>query len=230
MSFKKKTIYNVANLFDVYKNQLDEDLEDGVFFGIDECTDFSSPYLDNGVSDNICQRSIKYFSHLKEQVNSDYIDQGCRYFCYWLHNKILKSQKSVDNTLNLYKQLLQKYRDYEETYVFQEYIEHFSNDMLANLIKLIELYEVVPKILPPIKRYNLAPIVSIPFVLTLVVSFVFFILYKFTTVGLRIRSILKTKKSIYNDIDQETNELMYISGKYNVNSKNNEYSLSYQSV
>ncbi|SBT57169.1 PIR Superfamily Protein [Plasmodium ovale wallikeri] len=292
MSFKKKTIYNVANLFDVYKNQLDAELEDDFFLGIHECTNFSSPYLDNGVSDNICQRSIKYFSHLKEQVNSDYIDQGCRYFCYWLHDKILKNQKPVDNTINLYKQLLQKYKDYEEAYVFQEYIEHFNNDMLANLIKLIELYgkfniikkkitscdncdcvqasadlynhyvdecytcndndfcdelenfkhtyenhmntencpEVVPKILPPIKRYNLAPIVSIPFVLTLVVSFVFFILYKFTTVGLRIRSILKTKKSIYNDIDQETNELMYISGKYNVNSKNNEYSLSYQSV
>ncbi|SBT84129.1 PIR protein [Plasmodium ovale] len=224
MTFKQKTIYNVANLFDLYKNQLDGKSEDGFFFFvIDECTNFSSPYLDNGVSVQIFQGSIKYFSHLKKQVNSYYIDQGCRYFCYWLHDKILNNQKSVNNTINLYKQLLQKYKDYEETHVFQEYIKHFSNDMLANLIKLIELYEVLPKILSPIKRFNVAAIVSIPFVLTLVVSFVFFILYK-------IRSILKIKKCIYNDIDQETNELMYTSGKYNINSKNNEYSLSYQSV
>ncbi|SBT53524.1 PIR Superfamily Protein [Plasmodium ovale wallikeri] len=112
---------------------------------------------------------------------------------------------------------------------FCDELENFKQTY-ENYLKSVKCPESVPKILPPIKRYNVAAIISIPFSIILVISFFLFIFYKFTPFGFRIRSLLIRKNKLYNDIDQETNELIYSSEKSNINYENKKYSLLYHSV
>ncbi|SBS80870.1 PIR Superfamily Protein [Plasmodium ovale curtisi] len=69
-----------------------------------------------------------------------YRDQGCRYLCYWIHHEVLKDLKTIDNTINRYKEFLKKYEEYDEYYKFEEYLKHFNSALLENFLKLIELY------------------------------------------------------------------------------------------
>ncbi|SBT57183.1 PIR Superfamily Protein [Plasmodium ovale wallikeri] len=142
MPSQKETIYNVVKSLDTYKNKLSSESQYEDSIGIADCQEFHSSYLDDAVSerDKICNRVIIYLSHLKEG-NLNFRDQGCRYLSYWLYFEVLKEKKSVDNTINLYKEFLKKYEDYDDPYKFEAYLKEFNGDMLQKLIKLIELNE-----------------------------------------------------------------------------------------
>ncbi|SBS91463.1 PIR Superfamily Protein [Plasmodium ovale curtisi] len=88
----------------------------------------------------------------------------------------------------------------------------------------------IPMILPPVKRHNIAAFLSIPFAVILVLSFVFFIFYKFTPLGLQIHLILNKKKSVHNYLEDETETLLHSTDKSNIYSQNHKYSIQYQSV
>ncbi|SBT01753.1 PIR Superfamily Protein [Plasmodium ovale curtisi] len=273
-------MYNVANEIEVYRDQLNNDHTDSIM-NIGVCQDFSNTYIDKANSVLNCERVIKYLNHLKSNENFDYRDKGFRYLCYWIYSDLLKDNKSIEITLNIYEEFHRKYNEFEN-YNFDEYLKQFSIYMLENLIKLSELYKIfnacksrednsytncdcvkdcaekyiiyvddcysgndndfcyelenfkqkyenymktaacpasVPKTLHSINRHNIAAIVSTPFVIIL-----------FTPFGLKIHNLLNRKKRIYNNLDPETKELIYTSGKSNIKSKNNEYSLLYQSV
>ncbi|SBS95296.1 PIR Superfamily Protein [Plasmodium ovale curtisi] len=277
----KKTIYNVANSFETYKNEIDNNhSEDGSRF-IHDCDNFISPYLHKDRSVIICERAVLYLNALKANGASDYIDQGCRYLCFWINNNVIDNKKSPINIINLFNEFLRKFEEYDGDYKFKDHLKQFSTDMLENLIKLFELYskfniinkeisscnkcdcvkasadlynnfldecyagddndfcdelenfkqtyenymktstcpETIPKILPPIKRHNIGATVSIPFAIIL-----------FTPFGLRVSSLLKRKKKMYNDLEQDKNEFVFTSKKPDVNSENKKYSLSYHSV
>ncbi|SBT56227.1 PIR Superfamily Protein [Plasmodium ovale wallikeri] len=288
----KKTIYNVANSFEIYKREIDNNhSEDGSRI-IEDCDKFISPYLHENESANICERAVLYLNSLKANAVSDYIDQGCRYLCIWINNNVIENKKSPINVINLFNEFLRKFEEYDGDYKFKDYLKQFSTDMLENLMKLFELYskfninnkeisscnncdcvkasadlynkfadecyagddndfcdelenfkqtyenymktsscpETIPQILPPIKRHNIGATVSIPFAIILVISFFLFILYKFTPFGLHVSSLLNRKKTIYNDLEQDTNEFIFNSKKLDINSENKKYSLSYHSV
>lgn len=53
---------------------------------------------------------------------------------------MLKDLKPIDNTINLYKEFLKKYEEYDEYYKFEEYLKHFYSALLEIFLKLIELY------------------------------------------------------------------------------------------
>ncbi|SBS94151.1 PIR Superfamily Protein [Plasmodium ovale curtisi] len=280
MSPIKKTIYNVANAVDTYRNQLNNDSEE-TFINMEICRNFVSPNIDKANAELNCERAIKYLSYLKSFESLDFRDQGFRYMCYWIYYDVLNDKKSFENTLNLYREFHSKYEEFDD-HKFEEYLKHFSIDMLENLINLTDLYKIfnsfkgigdssctnhayvqqcaekyntyvdecyagddddfcdelenfkqaydnamknvncpenIPKILPPIKRYNAGSIVSIPFAILL-----------FTPFGLRVSSLLKRKKTMHNDLEQDKNEFVFNSKKPDVNSENKKYSLSYHSV
>ncbi|SBT73393.1 PIR protein [Plasmodium ovale] len=133
------------------------------------------------------------------------------------------------------QQCAEKYNIYvDECYAgddddFCDELENFKQTY-ENYMKTSSCPETIPKILPPIKRHNIGATVSIPFAIILVISFFLFILYKFTPFGLHVSSILNRKKTIYNDLEQDTNEFIFNSKKPDINSENKKYSLSYHSV
>ncbi|SBT57876.1 PIR Superfamily Protein [Plasmodium ovale wallikeri] len=140
MSSAKETIYTVASSFRAYKTELEGEYESGFSLDMGECNEFTSDYLNGTESAKTCHLAVKYLLHLKESVNIPYIDKGCKYLFYWIHGKVVKNEKSIENTLKLYNIFRQKYEDYDETIKFDKYLEHFSNDMLDRLIRLFELY------------------------------------------------------------------------------------------
>lgn len=105
-----------------------------------ECDEFTSDYLNGTESAKICHLAVKYLLHLKESVRIPYIDKGCKYLFYWINGKVVKNEKSIENTLKIYNIFRQKYEDYDETIKFDKYLEHFSNDILDRLIRLFQLY------------------------------------------------------------------------------------------
>ncbi|SBS93131.1 PIR Superfamily Protein [Plasmodium ovale curtisi] len=140
MSPIKKTIYNVANEVDTYRNQLNNDPEE-IFMNMEMCRNFVNPYINKVNADLNCERAIKYLSYLKSFESLDFRDQGFRYMCYWIYYDVLNDKKSFENTLNLYKEFHRKYEEFDD-HKFDEYLKQFSTYMLENLIKLTDLYKM----------------------------------------------------------------------------------------
>ncbi|SBS89702.1 PIR Superfamily Protein [Plasmodium ovale curtisi] len=140
MSPVKKTIYNVANEVQTYRNQLIIENGDSIM-SMDICQNFDNPYIDKKNSALNCERGIKYLTHLKSYDNFDYRDKGFRYLCYWIYSDVLKDNKSIENVLNIYKEFHKKYEEFE-SYKFEGYLKEFSTDILKNLINLTDLYKI----------------------------------------------------------------------------------------
>ncbi|SBT73500.1 PIR protein [Plasmodium ovale] len=84
----------------------------------------------------------------------------------------------------------------------------------------------VEKILPSTRRVGLAFAISIPLVTLLMMSFIFFILYKFTSFGSLLDKMVK-KKHIWNDIENDTYKMIHDTGMISHNSENSSYLISY---
>ncbi|CAI7718351.1 Plasmodium vivax Vir protein, putative [Plasmodium vivax] len=97
------------------------------------------------------------------------------------------------------------------------------------LIKNVNNCEDAKETLPSFK--NADPILSILIhvVTALVILFVLLILYKFTAFGSMIRSKLRRKNKIEHSIYENTNHFLPSPKKYNMNSDNRQYHITYSS-
>ncbi|SBS92056.1 PIR protein [Plasmodium ovale] len=71
--------------------------------------------------------------------------------------------------------------------------------------------------------------ITIGAVSTLGLSFIFFVLYKFTTFGQLLRSLTKQNENIWENIEEETNHFSHTSEHEHFNSENKLYDVGYNS-
>ncbi|SBT55883.1 PIR Superfamily Protein [Plasmodium ovale wallikeri] len=85
----------------------------------------------------------------------------------------------------------------------------------------------VPKTLPSTKPHNIAAIIITPLVILLIITFIIFILYKFTPYASWIDFLIRRKKRMWNNLDNETYELSHSSDSPKRNSGNENYHIAY---
>ncbi|SBT73803.1 Plasmodium vivax Vir protein, putative [Plasmodium ovale] len=180
------------------------------------------------------EESYKFDKYLRH-FNNPMLDKLIRLFELYDGLKIIKRLQSPSDKCECAKNCANKYIPYlDECYAgndneFCDELENFKH-AYDGAMKGETCSEDIPIILPPVKRHNIAALLSIPFAVILVFSFVFFIFYKFTPLGLQIHTVLNKKKSVHNYLEDETENFLHSTDKFNIYSQNNEYSIQYQSV
>ncbi|SBS99364.1 PIR Superfamily Protein [Plasmodium ovale curtisi] len=133
---------NIDNPYSEYKKLLDsyKGNESIYMFG---CDKFTNEHLKNaeGYAPKICNISVSFLSHLKEQNNPSYQENGCKYLYYWLHDEISDS-KTIEDTLVVYKALNDIFNDENDGLnMFDNYINQMNNDIYHNIKKIILIYD-----------------------------------------------------------------------------------------
>ncbi|SBT84737.1 PIR protein [Plasmodium ovale] len=109
------------------------------------CDDFSNQHIKSSKYDSpkVCAVSVKFLSHLKEKNDPSYEEEGCKYLFYWLYVKALETKKSIENTLDLYKELNKIFNEHNDGYnKFDKFINKMNKYTCENFQKIISLYEV----------------------------------------------------------------------------------------
>ncbi|KMZ96407.1 hypothetical protein PVNG_05869, partial [Plasmodium vivax North Korean] len=87
----------------------------------------------------------------------------------------------------------------------------------------------VPKTLESTRPFD-SFVILLPFTIILVLTFILFILYKFTGIGPLLRLQMRKKKYKSSDLDQQKNTMQQTYGTISKKSGNNMYKISYPSV
>ncbi|SBT73396.1 PIR protein [Plasmodium ovale] len=136
---------NLATLYKGYKKELDSYITHTVHLWMPGCDDFSNQHIKSSEYDSpkVCAISVKFLSHLKEKNDSSYEEEGCKYLFYWLYVKALESKQTIENTLDLYKELNQIFNEHNDGYnKFDKFINQMNKNTCEHFQKIISLYEV----------------------------------------------------------------------------------------
>ncbi|SBT55661.1 PIR Superfamily Protein [Plasmodium ovale wallikeri] len=145
---------NIDNPYSEYKKKLDSyKVDESIYmFG---CDKFTNEHLKNseGYATKICNIVVSLLSHLKEQNNSSYKENGCKYLYYWLHDEI-SGNKTLEDTLVVYKALNDIFNDQNDGLnMFDNYINQMNNDIYHKIKKIILIYDEFNKfekqVMPP---------------------------------------------------------------------------------
>ncbi|SCA81979.1 VIR protein [Plasmodium vivax] len=264
----RKNIYNFAAKIEDYQKILDshkaEVSPDDIPLSCSIEINKLKKHTDN-FTDEICKKATYYLGEIEIKKNEpQYIEDGCKYFCYWLQVEVLKEETLGSKILKLYQDLLNEYesatsneellkylyiisehnlqnfRDmvdmYKNFYDFKKNKEESGKDKCFYAQECVNLYEKnikvckecsdydfcyeldnfrdlynkhmeknvqcsgLQKILPSYRKYDPVVITSIPCVIIL-----------FSPLGSCFLNRVKTKKSISNNIDHETQYLSHLS-------------------
>ncbi|GAB69782.1 hypothetical protein PCYB_005310, partial [Plasmodium cynomolgi strain B] len=91
--------------------------------------------------DKVCQVAFNYLSALYAK-HSNEMDEGCKYFYYFVYNNILKNETINYNKLKFYEMLLREYYNvHEQVHSLDTYIKSIDKVMLEENNDLIEMYD-----------------------------------------------------------------------------------------
>ncbi|SBT02801.1 PIR Superfamily Protein [Plasmodium ovale curtisi] len=141
-SMESKTIYNIVDSFRTYHNIIDSfRTEENTTFK-EHCRDNNPEYISgfNGNFVEICELVIKYLDHLKKSGDTLKISRGCKYLYYWLYYTASNLERSSDNVLNYYENLLTLYV-YFEGNIRGNYTKDIIQDIFRNVENLYNLYK-----------------------------------------------------------------------------------------
>ncbi|SBS93746.1 PIR Superfamily Protein [Plasmodium ovale curtisi] len=137
-----QTMNNIDNPYSEYKKKLDSYKGDESIYMFG-CNKFTNEHLKNaeGYAPKICNIAVSLLSHLKEQNNPSYQENGCKYLYYWLHDEINDS-KTIEDTLVVYKALNDIFNDENDGLnMFDNYINQMNNDIYHKIKKIILIYD-----------------------------------------------------------------------------------------
>ncbi|SBT72756.1 PIR protein, partial [Plasmodium ovale] len=146
-----------------------------------------------------------------------------------------KNSTQVQVSCNYGKQCVTLYYEHEVECRENSYsdfcieLENFRkqyNDYITN----VRCHDKDIKTLDSFIKYNIAAIILIPISLILVLPFIIFILFKFTSLGSRLRPLIRMNRNIRNILNQETNTYIDFSKRDNKNSERQDYFITYNSV
>ncbi|SBT59289.1 PIR Superfamily Protein [Plasmodium ovale wallikeri] len=145
MSPELQTYNKLPNPYFVYEKVLDNYKSDAETPEIYGCNEFISKHVNDSKYGAIktCSIAIKFLNHLKERNDPSYQEYGCKYMYYWLYVEALESKKSINNALDLYRELNLLYnREHDGDNKFDKYISKFNNNTYEKVKKLIHIYDV----------------------------------------------------------------------------------------
>ncbi|SBT57874.1 PIR Superfamily Protein [Plasmodium ovale wallikeri] len=147
----------------------------------------------------------KYFNQISSQIESC----SCAKKCATLYNDYLK--------------ICHEENDQD----FCNELENFKTSYENRVISLV-CDDSLPKTLPSV-RGNSFIVALTSCIVILSISFISFMLYKFTYLGSMLHARI-IKKKIWNYIDKEPHEILYNSNMSNISSENSLYNISYNST
>ncbi|SBT83717.1 PIR protein [Plasmodium ovale] len=81
-----------------------------------------------------------------EYGDTTYRDNGCKYLFYWLYNHVLKNGQTIENVLNMYKDLYRIYiQHHDNLNTFDKYINEMNEHTSYKLVRLTNLYNELDK-------------------------------------------------------------------------------------
>ncbi|GAB69918.1 hypothetical protein PCYB_006670, partial [Plasmodium cynomolgi strain B] len=136
--------------FTVYENQLScvKDNEDGSTVIITgNCNDFNGLDLKWTKCSSIqtCRAVENFLNHLQSMNKASYTENGCKYMYYWLYVVVLDSKPSHSVTIELYKDLINRY---DNTTIFDKCKNQWNEKKFEKLIKILTLYNNFNKVYP----------------------------------------------------------------------------------
>ncbi|VUZ99456.1 PIR protein [Plasmodium vivax] len=141
----RKNIYNFASNFEKYQTILDTSIEEVSSGGssvncyIDK--DSLQKYTHN-FTEETCKKATYYLNEIEKKTNDpQYIEDGCKYFCYWLQVEVLEKEKPSYEILKLYQDLLNEYDRFVYTDILPKYINTISEHTIKNFIGLVDMYK-----------------------------------------------------------------------------------------
>ncbi|GAB69481.1 hypothetical protein PCYB_002300, partial [Plasmodium cynomolgi strain B] len=143
--------YNVVRSFTEYKNELfcNKPYEHGTAKSyVDDCNEFESSDLESSTCKSVsaCNAVYNFLSHLHRTNDPSYAENGFKYMYYWLYVDVLDSKLNHFNTITLYKDLIDKYEDLNDTPIFKKCINQLNEKNSDNLIKVFTLYNNFNKV------------------------------------------------------------------------------------
>ncbi|CAG9472693.1 unnamed protein product [Plasmodium vivax] len=208
----RQNIYSKENPLNIYENLLKEYEE----IRWDTHTNILNIFYQK--IKNIINSDIKDIYHLyyklyklKKDEECNINNSQCAKACYDLYDTYNKTRCVNNNSSDFCTKLGNFWKEHEE-YINQ------SITCNGNIICLLYL-----------KKPYLSVILTMVFISS-IISIILFILYKFTPIGSRIRTTRKSKKNIWNNLDQEMYNIPDYTEMSNNNSKKKPYNLAYQSI
>ncbi|SBS99536.1 PIR Superfamily Protein, partial [Plasmodium ovale curtisi] len=139
-----ETIYSFVSSYNIFNSKIDS-YEDKVSSDLSGyCNNYSNNF--NNVK-STCYNVLAFLNHLEASNKPAYIARGCRFLNYWLYNGGILKEPNNFNAVEFYKTLE---RDKRHSYFHKDLcgnnIEHISEDIIANIKKLIDLHEKFNKI------------------------------------------------------------------------------------
>ncbi|SBT74208.1 PIR protein [Plasmodium ovale] len=143
-----KTDHDFAKSYKEYKKELDSYISHSDPELIHSCNDYANQNI-NGFkygASKVCTIALRFLSHLKEKHNIFHQENGSKYLYYWLSVEAFDSKLSIENTLDLYKDLNEIFNNENDgDNIFDNYINQMNKYTCNNLKKFINLYEVFNK-------------------------------------------------------------------------------------
>ncbi|SBT73848.1 PIR protein [Plasmodium ovale] len=301
MPLEIQTIYNAAYSNCIYKDKLDSYQTSSELQDNDICLGFTNSHIDNrNNAQKICKAAILFFRDLNEQEqiykntkykDTTYRDNGCKYLFYWLYTYVLNEKVTIENTLNLYKNLYSIYNENHECLnAFDKYINEMNEDTSEKFVRLTKLYNELEKffeenktkkekepctnypfdsylkyvdecrigydndfcnelknfrkkynffiqkvikcegkkdLLPSVEKSDTIGIILTPFSIISLTSLILPLLYKFTPIGPWIRNKIGKNKNIWDNINEETDQLLHNFEMEENNLNNPNYNIAY---
>ncbi|SBT57269.1 PIR Superfamily Protein [Plasmodium ovale wallikeri] len=143
-----KTDHDFAKSYKEYKKELDSYISPSDPVLIHSCNKYVNQNINGFKYDasKVCTIAVRFLNHLKEKYNIFDQENGSKYLYYWLSVEAFESKLSIENTLDLYKDLNEIFNsEYDGDNIFDKYINQMNNYTYNNLKKIIYLYEVFNK-------------------------------------------------------------------------------------
>ncbi|KMZ76890.1 hypothetical protein PVIIG_05931 [Plasmodium vivax India VII] len=136
--------YNTANTVLKCRTILHRWDPGDITFDREQCFGFSqdyiSPYNDT-FTDKHCLQAQNYLSNVEESIEPQDINNGCKYFLYWLYDDVLKKNINKHKVLKIYQDVLTGYIVGSYNQHFSNYVSFFSEETIEKIIKLAEMYD-----------------------------------------------------------------------------------------
>ncbi|EDL42600.1 variable surface protein Vir15, truncated, putative, partial [Plasmodium vivax] len=90
----------------------------------------------------ICKKATHYLGEIEKNKNvPQYIEDGCKYFFYWLQVEVLKDETLGSKILMFYQEVLNEYEKTASNEEFPKYLNIINEHDIQNFIDIVDMYK-----------------------------------------------------------------------------------------
>ncbi|CAG9472695.1 unnamed protein product [Plasmodium vivax] len=140
----RSTSYDIENIYHRYNKILekwkpdliDQTLEDFIFVKQEHVSEHNVTFTKEH-----CLRAQHYLNNVEGNREPQYLNNGCKYFLYWLYYDVLNKESDYRKILKIYNDVLTGYIEETGNEHFKNYVNSFSEQTIEKIIKLTEMYD-----------------------------------------------------------------------------------------